>query len=69
MRLGRWGQAVAINEDRRFVSEEPDKLSRQVRAVLEEIVALLFHTVQKSSKRYEIDARQEDLACFEDKDI
>ncbi|RKK89117.1 Heterokaryon incompatibility protein s [Fusarium oxysporum] len=69
IRLGRWGEAVAINDDPRFATDAPnDRDSRQVQAILEEI-ELLFQTIQKSSKRYEIDARQDDLMRFEDKDM
>ncbi|WAO93434.1 Hypothetical protein NCS54_01098200 [Fusarium falciforme] len=61
IRLSRWGKAVAINDDPRFATDAPDdRDSRQVQAILEEI-ELLFQTVQKSSKRYEIDARKDDL--------
>ncbi|KAH6883907.1 prion-inhibition and propagation-domain-containing protein, partial [Thelonectria olida] len=68
-RLGRWGEAVAINEDPRPATDTvDDRESRNVRAILEEI-ELLFQTVQKSSKRYEVDARQGDLVRFEDKDM
>ncbi|EMT74562.1 prion-inhibition and propagation-domain-containing protein [Fusarium oxysporum II5] len=69
IRLSRWGKAVAINDDPRFATNTPDdRDSRQVQAILEEI-ELLFQTVQKSSKRYEIDARKDDLVRFEDKDM
>ncbi|KAM5352993.1 hypothetical protein ACJ41O_005715 [Fusarium nematophilum] len=68
-RLSRWGEAVAINDDPRFATDAPDDSdSRQVQAILEEI-ELLFHIVQKSSKRYEIDAWQDYLVCFQDKDM
>ncbi|KAM6516650.1 hypothetical protein FALCPG4_014828 [Fusarium falciforme] len=69
IRLSRWGKAVAINDDPRFATDAPDdRDSRQVQAILEEI-ELLFQTVQKSSKRYEIDARKDDLVRFEEKDM
>ncbi|KAH7124960.1 prion-inhibition and propagation-domain-containing protein [Dactylonectria estremocensis] len=69
IRLGRWGEAVAINDDPRFATDAPDdRDSRQVQGILEEI-ELLFQAVQKSSKRYEINARQDDLMRFEDKDM
>ncbi|CZR66741.1 related to Heterokaryon incompatibility protein s [Phialocephala subalpina] len=69
IRLGRWGQAVAINDNLCFATDSPDGVAaRQVQAILEEIV-LLFQTVQKSSKRYKIGAEQENLACLEDKDM
>ncbi|KAJ4066663.1 hypothetical protein NW756_010174 [Fusarium oxysporum] len=69
IRLSRWGKAIAINDDSRFATDAPDdRDSRQVQAILEEI-ELLFQTVQKSSKRYEIDGRKDDLVRFEDKDM
>ncbi|KJZ72270.1 hypothetical protein HIM_08311 [Hirsutella minnesotensis 3608] len=69
MRMGRWGQAVAINEDPRFTTNAPgDNGARQVRAILEEL-DLLFQTVQKSSRRYELGARPDDLVRFEETDM
>ncbi|KAF2968452.1 hypothetical protein GQX73_g5073 [Xylaria multiplex] len=60
-RLSRWGEAVAINEDPRFATDNPqDVSSQQARAILEEIEQL-FQTLQKASKRYTIGAKQEDL--------
>ncbi|KAH7117478.1 hypothetical protein EDB81DRAFT_873261 [Dactylonectria macrodidyma] len=47
------GEAVAINDDPRFATHTPDDGDSR----------------QKSSKRYEIDARQDDLVRFEDKDM
>ncbi|KAH7126432.1 prion-inhibition and propagation-domain-containing protein [Dactylonectria estremocensis] len=68
-RLSRWGEAVAINEDPRFATDAPDdRDSRQAQAILEEI-ELLFQSVQKSSKRHEINASQDDLVRFEDNDM
>ncbi|EGU74155.1 hypothetical protein FOQG_19194 [Fusarium oxysporum f. sp. raphani 54005] len=68
-RLSRWGEAVTIHEDPRFATNEPDdRDGRQAKAILEEI-GLLFQTVQKSSKRYEINASEDDLVRFEDKDM
>ncbi|KAH7466716.1 Heterokaryon incompatibility protein s [Fusarium oxysporum f. sp. matthiolae] len=68
-RLSRWGEAVAIHEDPRFATNEPDdRDGRQAKAILEEI-GLLFQTVQKSSKRYEINASEDDLVRFEDNDM
>ncbi|KAJ0114163.1 uncharacterized protein J7T55_007998 [Diaporthe amygdali] len=62
-RLSRWGQAAAIYNDHRFAAiTPPDRLSQHIRAILEEIDEL-FQVVQKSSKRYEIDATQENLEC------
>lgn len=61
-RLGRWGEAAAINTDPRFPTNARD--SRQVRAILEEI-ALLFHTTRESSKQYKIHTRPDAIARFE----
>ncbi|QUC16993.1 uncharacterized protein UV8b_01234 [Ustilaginoidea virens] len=69
IRLGTWGETLAINDDPRFATDAPDdRDSRQVQAILEEI-GLLFQTVQKSSKRYEIIVSQDELMRFEDKDM
>jgi hypothetical protein len=69
IRLSRWGEAVAIHEDPRFATNAPDdRDGRQAKAILEEI-GLLFQTVQKSSKRYEINASEDDLLRFEDNDM
>ncbi|KAI0103840.1 prion-inhibition and propagation-domain-containing protein [Nemania sp. FL0031] len=60
-RLSRWGQAVAINEDPRFATNEPQDTSfQQVQAILEEIEQL-FETLRRTSKRYAIGGKQEDL--------
>jgi hypothetical protein len=68
-RLSRWGQGVAINEDARFSTHEPqDVSSQQVQAILEEIEQL-FRSVRKSSKRYEIGVNQEDLTRFRIEDM
>ncbi|KAH8679242.1 prion-inhibition and propagation-domain-containing protein [Ilyonectria robusta] len=64
-RLGRWGEAAAINTDPRFPTNARD--SRQVRAILEEI-ALLFHTSRESSK-HNFDARPDPMARFEVKNM
>ncbi|KAM6534585.1 hypothetical protein FALCPG4_004213 [Fusarium falciforme] len=59
-RLHRWGEAVNINESPRFnAPDEDDTLVQEVQAILKEI-ALLFQTIQKSSKRYTIKASKED---------
>lgn len=68
-RMGRWGQAVGINEDGRFATAAPDdKTGQLVRAVVEEIISL-FQAIQKSSKRYEITATHGDLAVLADGDM
>ncbi|KAI0407260.1 prion-inhibition and propagation-domain-containing protein [Xylaria palmicola] len=68
-RLSRWGQAANINNDPRFAIDEPrNKTSKQVQAVLEELDQL-FVTLQKASKRYAIDAVQDDLALLRIEDM
>ncbi|KAL8377078.1 hypothetical protein RB595_007968 [Gaeumannomyces hyphopodioides] len=68
-RLSRWGQAVAIHEDARFASASPtDTSTQQIQAILEEI-SMLFQSVQKTSKRYELGAKQEDLVLFQETDM
>ncbi|KAJ4263217.1 hypothetical protein NW764_016198 [Fusarium oxysporum] len=68
-RLSRWGEAVAIQDDPRFATNAPDdRDGRQAKAILEEI-GLLFQTVQKSSKRYEINASENDWVRLDDNDM
>ncbi|KAI0513163.1 prion-inhibition and propagation-domain-containing protein [Xylaria bambusicola] len=68
-RLSRWGEAVKINEDQRFATHEPfDTTCQQVQAILEEIDQL-FGTLQKSSKRYVIGAKPEDLELCQVQDM
>jgi hypothetical protein len=65
-RLGRWGQAVNINEDPRFVTDLPsDKSVQLAHSILEEVM-LLFLAAYKTSKRYETGADQQDLVLCED---
>jgi Prion-inhibition and propagation/Het-s 218-289 len=68
-RLGRWGQALDINDDPRFDTKVPSDQSIQLaQSILEEIV-LLFESVHKTSKRYEMVAKKQDLVLFEEKDM
>jgi len=69
-RLGRWGEAVKINDDPRFnLSRGADISVQQAQSILEEIM-LLFESARKTSKRYELVADQKDLVVFEaDKDM
>ncbi|KAH7134546.1 prion-inhibition and propagation-domain-containing protein, partial [Dactylonectria estremocensis] len=68
VRLSGWGAAVGINKEVRFTIDTPsDRDSQQLRAILEEI-ELLLQTAQKSSKWYEINPTQDDLARFEVED-
>ncbi len=69
VRLARWGQAVAINEDPRFATTPTvDKDAQQAFAILEEIAAL-FATLQKKSKRYELGAKHGDLVVLGNEDM
>ncbi|KXX79303.1 Heterokaryon incompatibility protein S [Madurella mycetomatis] len=68
-RLGRWGEAVKINDDPRFRSSTPtDKPVQLAQSIIEEIV-LLFESARKTSRRYELSADQQDMVVFEDKDM
>ncbi|KAK4205951.1 Big S protein encoded by the het-S protein [Rhypophila decipiens] len=68
-RLSRWGEAVNIKDDLRFHSSAPiDKSVQLAQSIIEEIL-LLFESAQKTSKRYELVADQQDLVVFEDKDM
>ncbi|KAH0421248.1 hypothetical protein CcaCcLH18_13551 [Colletotrichum camelliae] len=68
-RLSRWGEAVAINEDPRFATNQPATTSdRQVQLILEQIDDL-FRLLRKSSERYELSTNQENLQRFESKDL
>ncbi|RYP55256.1 hypothetical protein DL768_000011 [Monosporascus sp. mg162] len=68
-RLSRWGEAVKINDDPRFCSSAPtDKSVQLAQSIIEEIM-LLFESAQKTSKRYELVADQQDLVVFKDKDM
>ncbi|KAJ4152429.1 hypothetical protein NW754_004224 [Fusarium falciforme] len=63
-RIDRWGEAVNIDENPRFSTRAgDDTLVQEVEAILEEI-ALLFQTIQKSSKCYTIKAPKDDLECL-----
>src|SRR4051794_37650955 len=68
-RLGRWGQAININEDPRFATDVPaDNSAQLVHSILEE-VTLLFLAAYKTSKRYEASAEQQDLVLCKDDDM
>ncbi|KAK3686095.1 heterokaryon incompatibility protein s [Podospora appendiculata] len=68
-RLGRWGEAVTINNDPQFSASSPtDKSVQLTQSILEEI-ALLFGSARKTSKRYELRTDQQGLVLFEDKDM
>src|SRR5258708_991379 len=58
IRLGRWGEAVQINENPRFETSLPgDQPIWLVREVLDDL-GLLFHNALRSSKRYQLDTEQ-----------
>ncbi|KAI1294041.1 prion-inhibition and propagation-domain-containing protein [Xylaria venustula] len=60
---------VAINEDPRFATDEPQDASfQQTHAILEEIEQL-FKALQKASKRYAIGAKQEELELLRVQDM
>ncbi|KAK3905904.1 prion-inhibition and propagation-domain-containing protein [Staphylotrichum tortipilum] len=68
-RLGRWGEAVKINDDPRFHSTAPiDKSVQLAQSIIEEIM-ILFESARKTSKRYELVADQQDLVVFEERDM
>jgi len=69
VRLGRWGEAVKINDDPRFDSNAPIEKSVRVAQSIFEGIKLLFETAWRTSKRYELVADQQDLVVFEDKDM
>jgi hypothetical protein len=68
-RLGRWGEAVKVNDDPRFSINSPTNKSIQLTQSILEEVALLFESARKMSKRYELVTDQQDLVLFEDKDM
>jgi len=68
-RLSRWGQAVDINSDAHFATDSPDdKRVQLAQSILEQIV-LLFQSSQKTSKRYEMTAEQQDLVLYSENDM
>ncbi|CEJ87164.1 hypothetical protein VHEMI04324 [[Torrubiella] hemipterigena] len=66
LRLSRWGEAASINEGTRYPPD--DKLAQQIRSILEEI-GFLYQAIQKSCKRYEINATEEQLQLYTDSDL
>ncbi|KAI1181597.1 heterokaryon incompatibility protein s [Nemania serpens] len=60
-RLSRWGHAVAINQDPRFATDNPDNESvQQVQDILIQIDQL-FQYLENASQRYTRRAKKEDL--------
>ncbi|KAI4603743.1 hypothetical protein KJ359_003561 [Pestalotiopsis sp. 9143b] len=68
-RLSRWGKAVAMNNDPRTATASPtDDDTRLVRGILEQM-GLMFQSVQKMSKRYELAAEPNDLILLRSEDL
>lgn len=68
-RLSAWGEAVAINREARFATAAPGDLRTQrVQSILEEI-GMLFQSIQKKSKTYELGAEKEDLVLCQGEDM
>jgi hypothetical protein len=68
-RLGRWGEAISINDNPLLNFNGPNGRETQLaRSILEEIL-LLFDSAQRTSKRYQLIATQEDQAVFKDEDM
>lgn len=68
-RLSRWGEAVAMNNDPRTATVSPtDDDARLVRGILEQM-GLMFQSVQKMSKRYELAAEPNDLVLLRSEDL
>jgi hypothetical protein len=68
-RLSRWGAAAVVNRRFRFATPSPtDPSTQQIQSILEEI-SLLFMSVQKTSRRYELGAKPGELALLEDGDM
>lgn len=72
-RLGRWGEAVRINEDVRFSAppegaggREMDRDAHLARVILDQIL-LLLKMAANGSKRYELGADGDQLAHFDEK--
>lgn len=68
-RLGRWGEAISINNEPRFSSTtSPDKEVNLAREILEDI-ASCFEGAQKKSSRYAVRADQRELEVFGESDM
>ncbi|KAH6647326.1 prion-inhibition and propagation-domain-containing protein [Truncatella angustata] len=64
--MGRWGQAVKINDDPQFDSGSPTDKSVQVTKSILEEMALLF---QSARNRYELTKDQQNLGLLEDENM
>ncbi|KAL6789028.1 prion-inhibition and propagation domain-containing protein [Trichoderma sp. SZMC 28012] len=68
-RLGRWGEAVGVNNDVRFASASPsDKAVKDALAILEDI-ADCFEAARKKSKRYADRAEKKEIMVHHNKDM
>ncbi|KAM0444396.1 hypothetical protein ACHAO4_010197 [Trichoderma viride] len=68
-RLGRWGEAIGVNDDVRFTSASPtDKAVKNAQAILEDI-ADCFEIAQKKSMRYAARADKQHLVVYSDSDM
>ncbi|EXA28450.1 hypothetical protein FOVG_19946 [Fusarium oxysporum f. sp. pisi HDV247] len=68
-RLGRWGEAVGINNDVRFASATPtDKAVKGAQGILEDIVDC-FEAAQKKSRRYAGRADKQELVVYDNNDM
>ncbi|EHK23053.1 uncharacterized protein TRIVIDRAFT_28501 [Trichoderma virens Gv29-8] len=68
-RLGRWGEAVGVNDDERFASASPiDKAVKDAQRILEDI-ADCFEAAQKKSRRYAGRADKQELEVYSNSDM
>ncbi|KAL5600734.1 hypothetical protein FOVSG1_006764 [Fusarium oxysporum f. sp. vasinfectum] len=68
-RLGRWGEAVGINNDVRFASATPtDKAVKGAQGIFEDIVDC-FEAAQKKSRRYAGRADEQELVVYDNNDM
>ncbi|SCO75793.1 probable Heterokaryon incompatibility protein S [Fusarium oxysporum] len=68
-RLGRWGEAVGINNDVRFASATPpDNAVKGAQGILEDIVDC-FEAAQKKSRRYAGRADKQELVVYDNNDM
>lgn len=68
-RLSRWGEAVSINKNSHLAEASPtDDDARLVRSILEQM-GLMFQSVQKMSKRYELAAEPSNLVLLQHNDL
>ncbi|EOO01594.1 putative a chain of the het-s n-terminal domain protein [Phaeoacremonium minimum UCRPA7] len=69
VRLSRWGEATDMTTNSRSATQTTGERSTEMaKMILEEIVRL-FQSAYRTSKRYEINANQQDLIPFRDEDL